>query len=59
MSLTDIKRHQKNQFEVDNEIEILSSLQHDNIVQYFTHFQDESSLYIEMEYADGLVYSRF
>lgn len=54
--------------EVDNEIEILSSLQHPHVIQcvltlhlcflfsfrrYFTHFSDDTTLYIEMEYADG------
>jgi serine/threonine protein kinase len=39
--------------EVDNEIEILSSLHHVNIVEYLTHYLDANVLYIEMEYVDG------
>ncbi|XP_048259677.1 serine/threonine-protein kinase Nek9-like isoform X1 [Haliotis rufescens] len=35
------------------EIEILSLLNHSNIVSYYNHFVDEDTLFIEMEYANG------
>lgn len=42
-----------------NEVEILSQLQHVNIVAYFNDFFDGSSLFIEMEYAnDGSLYHK-
>ncbi|KAL8568793.1 hypothetical protein ACOMHN_000076 [Nucella lapillus] len=36
-----------------NEIDILSLLNHANIVSYYNHFVDEDTLFIEMEYANG------
>ena len=36
-----------------HEIEILSLLNHDNIVTYYNHYIDDESLFIEMEYANG------
>lgn len=35
------------------EIDILSLLNHPNIVTYFNHFIDGTSLFIEMEYCNG------
>ncbi|XP_063957945.1 serine/threonine-protein kinase Nek9-like isoform X1 [Lytechinus pictus] len=40
-------------YDAQNEIEILSMLNHANIISYFNHFLDEQSLFIEMEYANG------
>ncbi|XP_012562539.1 serine/threonine-protein kinase Nek9 [Hydra vulgaris] len=36
-----------------NEVEILSQLDHNNIIAYYNDFFDGDSLYIEMEYANG------
>ena len=36
-----------------NEVDILSLLDHINVISYFNHFFDETALYIEMEYANG------
>ncbi len=36
-----------------NEVEILSLLDHFNIISYYNHFFDDYTLYIEMEYANG------
>eukprot|EP00794_Sanderia_malayensis_P005949 gene5949-6639_t len=36
-----------------NEVEILSLLDHINIIAYYNHFFDDVTLYIEMEYANG------
>ncbi|XP_030855681.1 serine/threonine-protein kinase Nek9 isoform X2 [Strongylocentrotus purpuratus] len=40
-------------YDAQNEIEILSMLNHANIISYFNHFLDDQSLFIEMEYANG------
>ncbi|XP_072166539.1 serine/threonine-protein kinase Nek9-like [Diadema setosum] len=44
---------EKVRYDAQNEIEILSMLNHANIISYFNHFLDEQSLFIEMEYANG------
>ena len=36
-----------------NEVKILAILDHPNIISYLNHFSDSSTLYIEMEYANG------
>jgi NIMA (never in mitosis gene a)-related kinase len=41
--------------DAQNEIDILSALNHANIVSYYNHFVDENTLFIEMEYANGKV----
>ncbi|KAK6181203.1 hypothetical protein SNE40_009113 [Patella caerulea] len=42
-----------------NEIDILSFLDHANIVSYYNHFIDGDTLFIEMEYAnDGTLYEK-
>jgi serine/threonine protein kinase len=38
---------------VNNEVKILTKLQHPNIVGYYGSFMHNSSLHIVMEYADG------
>ena len=52
---------EKERNDAQNEIDILSILNHSNIVSYYNHFLDGETLLIEMEYADGNVYylSRF
>jgi serine/threonine protein kinase len=35
------------------EVEILSMLEHPNIIAYFKHFISDDTLYIELEYAKG------
>ncbi|KAI8488760.1 Serine/threonine-protein kinase Nek9 [Branchiostoma belcheri] len=44
---------EKERQESQTEIEILSMLDHPNIVSYYNHFLDGSTLLIEMEYANG------
>lgn len=47
--------------ESQNEVQLLSLLQHPSIIAYYTHFVDprSNSLYIEMEYAEhGTLYHR-
>jgi len=36
-----------------NEVKVLSMLSHPNIISYFDSFEEEGTLWIEMEYADG------
>ena len=36
-----------------NEIVILALLQHDNIIAYYNHFMDNTTLLIELEYCNG------
>lgn len=36
-----------------NEIDILASLNHANVINYYNHFMDEDTLLIELEYANG------
>ena len=36
-----------------NEVDILSLLDHANIITYYNHFVDSGTLLIEMEYANG------
>ncbi len=36
-----------------NEIQILSMLDHPNIISYYDNFEEDGVLMIEMEYADG------
>lgn len=43
----------KERFDTQNEIEILSVLNHPNIIAYYNHFFDGETLLIEMEYANG------
>ena len=38
-----------------NEIVILALLQHDNIIAYYNHFMDDTTLLIELEYCNGKV----
>ena len=46
--INDRERH-----DAQNEIEILSILNHPNIIAYYNHFLDGETLLIEMEYANG------
>ncbi|XP_059209716.1 serine/threonine-protein kinase Nek9 [Centropristis striata] len=39
--------------DVMNEINILSMLEHNNIIAYFNHFMDKNTLFIELEYCNG------
>ncbi len=45
--------NEKTRLNAQNEIDILSMLNHANIITYYNHFVDESALFIEMEYANG------
>ena len=38
----------------DKEVEILSLLDHANIITYYNHYVDSGLLLIEMEYANGM-----
>ena len=42
--------------DAQNEIDILSLLNHANIVSYYNHFLDDDTLFIEMEYANGICF---
>lgn len=44
---------EKERRDVMNEINILSMLEHNNIIAYFNHFMDKNSLFIELEYCNG------
>lgn len=39
--------------DAEKEVEILSLLDHTNIITYYNHFIDSGKLLIEMEYANG------
>ena len=43
----------KERVDAEKEVEILSLLNHTNIVTYFNHYIDGTSLLIEMEYCNG------
>ncbi|CAG5121379.1 unnamed protein product, partial [Candidula unifasciata] len=45
--------NEKQQRDSQSEIDILSLLNHANIISYYNHFIDENTLFIEMEYANG------
>eukprot|EP00668_Euglena_longa_P001627 GGOE01001921.1.p1 GENE.GGOE01001921.1~~GGOE01001921.1.p1 ORF type:complete len:887 (+),score=274.16 GGOE01001921.1:122-2782(+) len=51
VNLFRMKREERE--EAKNEIKVLSKLNHPNIVRYLIHFEENSMLYIVMEYADG------
>ena len=53
MDLT--RLNDKERRDAETEIEILSMLNHANIVSYYNHFLDGETLLIEMEYANGKV----
>lgn len=39
-----------------NEIDVLSLLNHANIITYYNHFLDGETLLIELEYANGEIF---
>lgn len=43
----------KEKRDVQNEIRILSAVNHPNIIRYLEHFEDGTLIFIAMEYADG------
>lgn len=43
----------KERADAEKEVDILSLLNHTNIVTYFNHYIDGTSLLIEMEYCNG------
>jgi len=50
---------EKDRADALNEVEILSLLDHINVIAYYNHFFDGSSLFIEMEYAnDGSLHHK-
>ena len=46
---------EKEQRDAINEIDVLSLLNHANIITYYNHFLDGDTLLIELEYANGLL----
>lgn len=44
---------EKERTDAEKEVDILSLLNHTNIVTYFNHYIDGTSLLIEMEYCNG------
>ena len=47
------KLSEKERKDAQNEIDILSMLNHANIVSYYNHFLDGDTLLIEMEFCNG------
>ena len=47
---------EKEQRDAINEIDILSLLNHANIITYYNHFLDGDTLLIELEYANGMYF---
>jgi len=45
---------EKERIDAEKEVDILSLLNHTNIVTYFNHYIDGTSLLIEMEYCNGM-----
>lgn len=50
-----IRLSEKERRDALNEIVILALLQHDNIIAYYNHFMDNTTLLIELEYCNGKV----
>ena len=48
---------EKERIDAEKEVDILSLLNHTNIVTYFNHYIDGTSLLIEMEYCNGMFIS--
>lgn len=51
INLMDLTKTERNS--AMNEAQILSLLDHPNIISYYDNFEEEGVLMIEMEYADG------
>ena len=49
---------EKERIDAEKEVDILSLLNHTNIVTYFNHYIDGTSLLIEMEYCNGMFNSK-
>ncbi len=52
MSKIQLKRA-KLEYQIDREIEILSLVDHENIIHMINHFEDEERIYIITDYAEG------
>lgn len=50
-----IRLSEKERRDALNEVVILALLQHDNIIAYYNHFMDNTTLLIELEYCNGKV----
>lgn len=48
--------HEKERRDALSEVDILSLLNHANVITYYNHFLDGETLLIEMEYANGLYF---
>ena len=51
------RANEKERADAEKEVEILSLLNHTNIVTYYNHYIDGTSLLIEMEYCNGEILS--
>ena len=51
INLMDLSKTERNL--AMNEVQILSRLDHPNIISYYDNFEEDGVLMIEMEYADG------
>ena len=40
---------------IKTEIKIMYSLNHDNIIKLYNHFEDDTSVYLVLEYAPGVL----
>jgi NIMA (never in mitosis gene a)-related kinase len=45
--------HDDERMEYEKEILVLSTMKHENIMNYISHFYDENRICIEMEHANG------
>jgi serine/threonine protein kinase len=41
------------QFQLRREIEILSHIDHENVIKFYGWFHDETKIYLILEYASG------
>lgn len=42
--------------QIINEVKIMYSLNHDNIVKLYNHFEDEKNVYMILEFVQGVTY---
>ena len=43
--------------QIKNEVKIMYSLKHQNIIQLHNHFEEDKSIYLIIEYAPGVIES--
>lgn len=45
--------------QVANEVKIMYSLNHENIVKLYNHFEDDKNIYLVIEFASGVTKNHF